>query len=492
MANAYRTGNVIVNQIVEMAAADEMARIERIKTAQNAYDGDYPQPLKVRSGQADDNAIPNLAKIIVDKGTAFLFGASVEFDIAQADEADEAGVDTPAEKFMDAVLKANKFSTFSRKLAESGAVGGHLFIKLEAPKQGGLFPRFYSVDPSTIHAVWDSDDIEDVYRFVIQYNATDKNGKPFVKRQTINREDNGRWTITDEESRNGGGWVTVGSPVDWPYPWPPIVTCQNLPAANCFYGRSDLEPDILHLIGRIQFILSNAVRINRIHAHPKPVGSGFKATDLNVAVDETLILPSATADLKLLEAHGDIAGSLALYNALYDILFMLARVPPISVAKLENIGAIAGVALKILYGPIMEMTMIKRDTYGDMLIVLMQHLLEMGGFGAEQDVSLEWGDPMPHNEVEQRANYVIDAENGWASAETISERLGYDWLKEQARIEEEKAAKQAEQVNQAVTATQQAVLAALMSQRNGVGGGDQQGQAAPTMPMNGNGTVTNG
>jgi hypothetical protein len=422
-----------------------MARIARIKTAQNAYDGDYADPLKTKPGQANDNVKPNLARIIVDKGTAFLFGAGVEFDVGGSDDASEdEGTNTkgsPQDQFLNGTLKANKFNTFARKLAESGAIGGHVFIKLEAPKPGSRFPRFYSVDPSTIHAVWDSDDIEDVSKYVIQYPATDENGKSFVKRQTIertgiNEQGGATWVIQDEISREGSSWVQDGPPVQWPYSWPPIVDCQNLPAANEFYGRSDLEDDILHLIGRIHFILSNSIRINRIHAHPKVVGTGVKAGEVNVAVDESILLPTA-AKMEMLEAHGDIAGSLSLYNGLYDILFILARVPPISVAKLESIGAIAGVALQILYGPLMEMTTIKRDTYGDMLIILAQHILEMGGFGPEADITLEWGNPMPRNEVEERGNYQIDFNNKWASGQTISERLGYDWEKEQSRIAEE-------------------------------------------------------
>ena len=39
----------------------------------------------------------------------------------------------------------------------------------------------------------------------------------------------------------------------------------------------------------------------------------------------------------------------------------------VSVGKVDNIGALSGVALEILYQPLMELTYVKQMTYGPLL-----------------------------------------------------------------------------------------------------------------------------
>jgi hypothetical protein len=139
--------------------------------------------------------------------------------------------------------------------------------------------------------------------------------------------------------------------------------------------------------------------------------------------------------LNLLEAHGDIAGSLSLSDKLSDILFMLSRIPPVSIGKLETIGAVAGVALQILYAPLMELTLTKRMLYEPMLESLGEHLLEMGGFVGRK-VEVLWGDPMPQNDIEKRQIYSDDLAMGIVDKQTVATRLGYDWERVRQRIAE--------------------------------------------------------
>jgi hypothetical protein len=115
--------------------------------------------------------------------------------------------------------------------------------------------------------------------------------------------------------------------------------------------------------------------------------------------------------------------------------------------KLEGTGALSGVALRILYGPLEEKTQSKRLTYGEMLIELCRRLLEMGGFGSENIVTIEWPAIVPANEVEEREVAIMDEQLG-ASKDTLLTRLGYDADEEK----EKRDAQGADMADQLLTA----------------------------------------
>lgn len=432
----------MVDQTIQDALADEVARSTRMRDANNAYNGIYKRPLKPTKQGVDDSTIPNFAKFIVNEGSAALFGAGVKFVLA-------SGVDSPAARALKELLKKNRMPTLLNKLGVSGGIGGHAFIKIVPPKSTDGFIRWVVLDPSEMNVTWDEEDIDEVCRYKIQFRATDKEGKPVLRKQIIESVENeetdeiSKWVVIDYEAKLvsvagkdiiQGQWTETGR-VDWLYSWPPIVDCQNLPMPHCYYGMSDVEPDILHIIERIHFVLSNTIRINRIHAHPKTVGSGFNANQMSTGSDEMVLLP-AGGKIDAITATGDIAGSIEVYHALQEILFMITKIPPVVLGKMDSIGNLAGIALRILYGPLMEVTRRKRDTYGDMLERLIERTLELMDF-KDEDVELEWGDPVPQNDVEQRQIAQQDLDLGIVSLETIASKLGYDWAKEKKKIQAE-------------------------------------------------------
>jgi len=407
--------NVVERQIQEIAALDEIARAARFKRAWDAYYGRFQKPLKVKSGQPDDNVLVNFARVVVDKGVSFLFGQDVGFEISETEE-------TAAEAWLDAVWQYNRKMTLLQKLALNGAVCGHAFIKILATQP---YPRLVVLDPSTVTVRWEPDDIETVVSYRIQYPAIDpQTGKPIAIRQLIER-DGDRWHVTDQVSRpDSVQWVTTGETV-WPYSWPPIVDCQNLPAPNEYWGISDLEDDVLQLNHSINFVLSNLARIIRYHAHPKTWGRGFTANQLNIAVDETIVLPSADAELRNLEMVSDLSSSIALYERLREALHEVTRVPEVATGKLNSAGALSGVALSILYQPLLEKTETKRRTYGDLLVELNRRLLALGGFGEESYTVLHWPELLPGDPKAEAETALLQQQIG-VSQDTLLERMGFN------------------------------------------------------------------
>lgn len=405
--------DVVGRQVRGAVIDDETGRLLRFRRAWEAYYGRFKRPLVVRVGQGDDNVIVNFARVIVDKGVSFLFGKDIGFEIDEVREVE-------AEGWLDACWQANRKMTLLQKAALNGAICGHVFLKVLNAQP---YPRVIVLDPATVSVRWDADDIERVLAYYIEYPALDADGEIVTRRQRIER-DGAVWAITDEEARGSGPWVTVGGAV-WPYAWPPVVDCQNLPAPNEFWGISDLEDDLLQLNDAVNFVLSNITRIIRYHAHPRTWGRGFSAKQLNVAVDETIILPSPDAELHNLEMQSDLGSSIALYERLREALHEIARVPEVATGKLDRVGALSGVALNILYQPLLEKTEMKRRTYGDMLIELNRRLLALGGFGENNYTVIHWPELLPLD-MRAEAETALLLQQIGVSQDTLLQRMGYD------------------------------------------------------------------
>lgn len=405
-----------VEQSLALAArAAEVEHAAAISRRWRAYHGQHPKPLRVRPGQPDDNVIVNYARIVVDKGVSFLFGRDVRFELDEVN-------DTEAEAWLEACWRANRKMTLLQKLALNGTIAGHAFLKIVP---GQPYPRLVVLDPALVTVTVAPDDHEAVLRYKVQYTAPDPaTGKPVVFRQLIER-DGARWQITDQRSvADSDVWQTVSQSA-WPYQWPPIVDCQNLPCPNEYWGISDLEDDILQLNASINFVLSNIARIIRYHAHPKTWGRGFSASQLNIAVDETIVLPSPDASLQNLEMQSDLASSIQLYQRLREALHEVSRVPEVATGKLENIGSLSGVALQILYQPLIEKTEAKRRTYGDLLVELNRRLLALGGFGEDNYTVIHWPELIP-GDPESEAKTLLMWNQLGVSQDTILQRLGLD------------------------------------------------------------------
>jgi len=402
--------------LAEALAAQEIAHAAAIARRWEYYLGRHPKPLRVRDGQPDDNVVVNLCRSVVDKGVSFLFGRDVRFEIVE-------GTETDAEAWLDACWQENRKLTLLQKLALSGAIAGHAFVKIVTDPTLP-YPRLVVLDPATVVVHVAPDDHERVLAYRIQFPTVDRDtGRPVVLRQTIER-DGARWIVRDERAYSGGQWQLVSERV-WPHPFPPVVDCQNLPNPHDYWGISDLEDDVLRLNDSMNFLLSNLVRIVRYHAHPKTWGRGFRADQLDLSVDETIVLPSPDAELRNLEMQSDLGSSIQLYLRLREAFHEVTRVPEIATGRVEGVGSLSGVALQILYQPLIEKTETKRRLYGDLLVELNRRLLALAGFGDDVATTLHWPELIPGDPEAQAKTLLLWQQLG-VSQDTILRRLGLD------------------------------------------------------------------
>jgi hypothetical protein len=114
------------NGIRVVAPTSERAGNDRagmMKRSYSFYVGNPPAPLVRRSGEPDDNVLISLGRSLVDTGVAYLFGEDVPSTIA-GEKAERP------QDWLDECWRRNKRALTLQKLAQNGAVCGHVFAKI--------------------------------------------------------------------------------------------------------------------------------------------------------------------------------------------------------------------------------------------------------------------------------------------------------------------------------------------------------------------------
>ncbi len=92
---------------------------------------------------------------------------------------------------------------------------------------------------------------------------------------------------------------------------------------------------------------------------------------------------------------------------------------------MESVGQLSGVALEILYQPLLEKTETKRLTYGDMLTEINRRLLAIAGYGDELYTELRWQELLPKDNLMQAQAGLALKQLG-VSGDTLVQEAGYD------------------------------------------------------------------
>jgi hypothetical protein len=455
--NAATPLDAFTEHYAQLVEADEKDRRDRFVRAWASYQGEAPKPLRLTPDGFDDNVRINYARLVVDKGVSFLGVPTAQID---ADTSKRSAT----EDYASEVWKNSGGPLGFSRLAVNGGVCGHTFAKIIPAEPT---PRVVVLDPQNVTMKWRADDHEAVYEFRITWTEWDAERRKMIGRRQRHVENEGgeSWEVIEERSPEvGDRWVEF-SRETWRYPFSQIVHGQNLPAPNQVWGRSDLENDVLDLIEAIEFSVSNVNRILRFQAH------GLWYTDaeggletLNRSIGRIVRFPKGTKIDKL-EMDSDLSSSMEFLRHLRQSLAEVTRVPEVATGKVESIGNLAGVALQILYQPLLELTETKRDTYGEVYSEATRRALIVGG-KPDAEVTPSWPEMLPAD----TQTLIDDQTLGIVSKRTLAEKRGYDYDVEAARIEEEKGS--------APGATERA-LGTMLDAMNGAPADGEPSPAAP-------------
>ena len=385
------------DDLVTIAKIQDRERHTRIRSAYEAYMGEAPAALKARRNETtNDNVRVNMAREIVDGGVAKLFGK--QFAVTVAENMPD---DTPnnIQDVVDDTIRRSGGGLLWLRMGLSGGIGGTMFYRLSPQVDGGT--RIIVVDPQNVVVEWDPDDLDLVTQFTITW-GTGLYGDGVDRRQIITQDpDLTSWDITDQQAQvinmktGEMQWTTTGQET-WPHPYAPIGYAQNLPSPHMVYGLSDIEPDTLQLIASIERVASNINRTIRLYAHPRTWGKSLgDALNMDANIGSVIKFESPNAELNNLEMASDLSSSIAFYQQLIGALRETTRMPDVAAGKLDSTAPLSGVALQILYAPLVEKTEAKQATYGAGIVEMFRRVIDMAGFGDGILVELGWPEIIP-------------------------------------------------------------------------------------------------
>lgn len=419
----------------------------QMKEAWNAYRGDLPNPLQVRANQPNDNVKSNRCRPIVDKGVSFLFGSVLKIDSPNA----SPQINDFLSHFWG---DDDDRMTLLAQTAINGGVCGQVFLKFIPPQNGMRYPRIIVLDPLNIRIVTMSDDCDLILAYIIEYQSVgNTQTKQIISRvdpdnmaELAGTEDiDDTWIITNYQRTGFANtyqdWIQVGEPEEWSYPFAPIFTCQNLPNPNEAWGTPDLTQDIIEENKSLNFVQSNLARIIKYHGHPIMFATGISSQQMQVSVDDILCMPDPSSKLEKLAAMDNFTGLLSFMAALRDNMDEQSRVPAVALGRIEALprGTISGVALELLFAPLIEKTIQKRRLYGKLIREVSRAALCHCGFISIEewedfDIELHWQNLLPVDNLTAAQTGLALLQLGVAQ-ETILQQLGYDPAAEQQKVE---------------------------------------------------------
>lgn len=468
------TAKRIITNLTYLDEFFDSSRRERLMdnaTQRDYYMGHQRRQLKVKPGQSDDNLVLNYSGLIVDRGISMLLGQGVEFDlpgdpteVTNPETGEVEMVDPDNQRYIDAIWRWNKRDILLHKAAQFGGVNGTCYIKLqpdyfEDPDFGPL-PRLIPLDPLYMTIDTNPEDIDEVVRYTSAYTiirngqevgrkevvekvylTVDENGEPTISAEDIAGFVMGGWVVQmwENSAGTGGKWQLMSEQA-WEWDFPPIIHWQNLPMAGSIYGKPDISDDVLAVQDRINFISSNISKIIRYHSHPKTWGRGAGlGPNVNWGADEVVML-QGDGQLSNLEMQSDLASSQAFLATLRQSIFDIARTVDLSSMQ-DKLGALTNFGLRVLFFDSLAKLKSKRELYGEALVELNHRLLALwGADGIDTDGgTIVWQEVLPVSETEQISAIQADINLGILSKETAAGIRGYDWRKEQERIDGEQA-----------------------------------------------------
>lgn len=415
------SGEYSAKALTDLAREERSLRALDIARWWDYYEGQHKRFLKVREGEPDYNTITNLCARVVDQSVNFLVGAMPEWDLPGEDETNEA--------LLDAWWEINDGEDFLTDLMTTATVTGHAFVKL-VPEPALRNVRPVALDSSLVTAFWLPEDKTKTVAYMIEWGSAAKREREdhILSGQT--------WQVIRYIS-SGSDWIEQSRAI-WPYPFAQIVDWKNLPNPRGYYGRSDIGAQVISLNDAYNFRQSNTSKILYIHAHPRTIGFGVTANQVSKsAVDGLWLIPDKEARLENLEMQTDLESSRANAGDVKADFFSDSQTVDLSTVK-DKAGALTNFGLKLMFAEALAKNAKKRRLAGRGLSEMLYRVGVLLGYDWA-GVTVQWADPLPENTVEQVSNAKEVISMGVSSRQTQAERLGYDWKREQTRIEEEKA-----------------------------------------------------
>jgi len=335
----------------------------------------------------DDNVKIALSRKIVNKGVTFLFGKPLTWQVTKDGSKDTATSEPTTEETVLSQIWGNQETqtAFLAENAINGGVVGSFHFQIVAKEGQPLKVKY--LDPTWVFVEHDPEDINAAFNYMLPYKVGDDLYRLRHEKTNLN------W-INLTERWNVNKWVIETPPND-----------------------------------AINVVASNVNRIVRIYANPIVWGYGFGSNAMNIDSSKVITATDSEASLNALELARDLNSPQEHLKFLRSMYSEVTNVPESDPERLK-IGASSGFALEVLFNDLLLKTGVKRAFYGKALIELNRRLLELSGFGDNNQTLLHWPNPLPVDKVSETTSDQFDLNAGLSSKRTMATKRGYDYDQE--------------------------------------------------------------
>lgn len=432
-----QTQEIAANQPQYTITPADKKRIQTIADAWKAYEGCLAPPLQKMPDGTDPNVLTNRMQAVVDRGLDFLFGKELEISVDE-DAPEEA------QNFLDTSWgRKEQRIPLLIKLGMSGALAGQAFLRI-VPEPDNTF-RLVVVDPCTVYVQTKPGDCETVLLYCIEYSTNEMRDTKSVQvyyREEISRNDpdddgddgnpfadvDATWTIK-HWSRVGdrGMWTPAGEPIAWNYAFPPIFTCQNLPRANDFWGYPDITPDLIGVNRAINLVQSCINLVQLFYGQPILYANNAGQQVIDIKPGKIIGLGHPDAKITSVPIASDVANALNFLANLRSDIDEQSSVPGVATGRIADMprGNISGVAIELMFMPILKKTDKKRCLYGELIIDVSKALLVLNKMSESIEVTLAWQSALPSDDLASVQAAIAKRELNISNT-TLQRELGYD------------------------------------------------------------------
>ena len=421
------------DHIREAAQSERLTRETAANKAVAYYRGQHAKPLKKNPREPDLNVVMNLFKMRIDRRRDFLFPALP--DIELGDDTDTAA--TADETWLDQAWASNGGAVLAGKMVLDGSRFGHVYVRMLPPGARGIFPRVRLLN--NIITFWQADDVATPLWHEVQWTV----GKITYRQDILDLETLGmgsgyeirQYQAAQNNTGKGEGWSADGV-IAWPYDTPPIIDWQHWPEERIYYGSG--EDGDLDLNDAVNRVLSQANAVIRNHAFPKTIATGVSAGKVEVAtaIDSFWTIQNPNAKVYNLEMQSDLTAIMNMANALKEAYTSQGRVVLLS-GQPSEFARLTNLAVRTVFMDMINANNTLRSTYGSGIKRICEAMLTMAGRDAGYDVTLNWDDALPENDLEQAQVIQLLRGMGLISKQTSAGEIGLDWEQETARMEDE-------------------------------------------------------
>jgi hypothetical protein len=404
---------------IENFTAEDNRRIAQYLLFWNFYLGNH---WKEERPDNEPQVTANFCESFVNKSTSFLM-AKGWYIVDENDEYSRQNID-----YLEKIWKYNLKDLLSYEIAQMGSICGDVFA-LVIPDQDGE-KKILMIPPMFVSPRFHPANKDALLSAVIQFPTRSVNSTTGIN-SFITMEVDSKKVVQYLDDQ----YITT---YNHDLNEVPLIFIKNRPLAGSAFGVSDLK-SIVSLNKLYNEKLTDISDIINYHAAPVTIAYGVKIKQLQRGARKMWmgLPPPNEAKIENLQLESDLSAADTHLKNIQQLIHQLGSIPEVALGKNVNISNTSGLAIQLLFQPIIDLNSVKQLTYGNGIKAINRILLKYGVSNGELEypkdekelkefycTEISWRDPLPRDEM-IRLNMLLNRlKNGGITVSEFHSQLG--------------------------------------------------------------------